>query len=293
MNSERIIEWPDLLGALLMVVGLVGYIDGPFPYHPFWTHLYQEVRSDLVGMGLAVLIIDNANQMIATRQEKRRLILQMGSPDHAFAVEAARQLNQRGWMQDGTLRGAFLDEANLEGIFMSGANLQNARLVDANLQGAYLWGANLQNANLVGANLMSANLQGAKLQNARLQNAKLQNARLDQTSLPATSMGEANRKGASLVRANLEESIMWEAKLQGAYPQTFISLPYFPLQINLPGANLSGANLTRANLGGANLTGANLSGANLQHCLNWTPEQLSTATSLEGAILPEGYTPSV
>ena len=60
----------------------------------------------------------------------------------------------------------------------------------------------------------------------------------------------------------------------------------------LPGANLSGADLRGADLEGADLSGANLTQANLSfaNLLNAvvTAEQLTTAKSLTGAIMPDG-----
>ena len=110
-----------------MVVGLLGYFDGPLPYIPRLTFFYQDIRSDLVGIDLAVLIIDNANQMLATRQEKKRLILQMGSPDNAFAIEAVRMLRSKRWLTDGSLRRAYLPGANLPGANLEGAKLRGCR----------------------------------------------------------------------------------------------------------------------------------------------------------------------
>ena len=58
----------------------------------------MDIRSDLISIGIVVFIIDNVNEMYRRRAEKERLILQMGSPDHGFAIEAVRQLSVRGWL---------------------------------------------------------------------------------------------------------------------------------------------------------------------------------------------------
>jgi uncharacterized protein YjbI with pentapeptide repeats len=57
---------------------------------------------------------------------------------------------------------------------------------------------------------------------------------------------------------------------------------------SLLGVNLSGANLRDANLRGADLNGAILYGADLSGAHGWTDEQLAQATTLVGAILPNG-----
>ncbi len=100
----------------------------------------------------------------AEAQEKADLVLQMGSPNNAFAREAVRKLRARGWLQDGTICGADL----------SGANLQNANLKEANLRGV-----RLKKANLRGAVLTEVNLEAAWLTECRLEAANLFNANLN------------------------------------------------------------------------------------------------------------------
>jgi hypothetical protein len=57
---------------------------------------------------------------------------------------------------------------------------------------------------------------------------------------------------------------------------------------NLSEADLHGANWSGADLLDTDLSGANLHGANLRGAQNWTVEQLTTAKSLEEAIMPDG-----
>jgi hypothetical protein len=54
------------------------------------SDFYHDIKSELVGLGITVLIIGNVDQYIWTQLEKKRLILQMGRPDLGFTVEAAR-----------------------------------------------------------------------------------------------------------------------------------------------------------------------------------------------------------
>lgn len=56
---------------------------------------------------------------------------------------------------------------------------------------------------------------------------------------------------------------------------------------NLAGADLRETNFRRADLSGVNLSGADLSGADLTGALV-SEEQLATAESLSGTILPDG-----
>jgi len=121
-----------------MLIGFLGYFDGPIPYIPKLDEIYVDNRSEFIGIGFGVLIIANAGEFISRQQEKGRLILQMGSPDNAFAIEAARQLSSKGWLYDGSLRGAVLTGADLNGAKLFEANLTGANLCEANLKGADL-----------------------------------------------------------------------------------------------------------------------------------------------------------
>lgn len=162
-----------------------------------YTLGHADFGVELIGITLTVLLIDRMYEHRATEQEKRALILQMGSPNNAFAVEATRILKVRGWLTDGSLRGADLGEANLRGAYLDDANLYRADLKHANLQGATLMGANLQGglmavANLEEALLMRANLQGASLTGTNLQGADLEDANLREASLAFANLQQAD-----------------------------------------------------------------------------------------------------
>ena len=95
--------------------------------------------------------------ILINAERKEEPILQMGSSDNTTAIEAARILRQKSWLQDGSLKGAYLDSANLQGAYLNGANLQGVYFWEAHLEGAKLAGANLE-----GTKLLHANLQGAE-----------------------------------------------------------------------------------------------------------------------------------
>jgi hypothetical protein len=91
------------------------------------------------------------------RMEKSDLIRLMGSPNNAFAVEAARTIKARGWAYDGSLQNAFLRKANLKNADLRHFDLTGANFEGANLENADLRGTILINAKLIGANLRGAN----------------------------------------------------------------------------------------------------------------------------------------
>jgi uncharacterized protein YjbI with pentapeptide repeats len=96
--------------------------------------------------------------------------------------------------------------------------------------------------------------------------------------LSGADLSAADLSGAVLGRADLRERS--GANLRGA---------------DLSGADLGGAVLIKANLSGANLSGSILSGAilreaDLSHAKGVAKEQLSAASALEGATMPDGQT---
>lgn len=178
--------------GLLVLAGLVAVI-GSLDQHPgldiphflakTFDDFYANIGTELASIALTVLIIDRMNRRRDEEHERDALILQMGSPDHAFAIEAVRMLGAQGWLNNGMLRGVRLSRANLEGANLQSTHLQGARLGLANLRKvkfasadltcAYLQGADLHGANLIGANLSGVNLNDANLAEARIDNSTL------------------------------------------------------------------------------------------------------------------------
>ncbi len=179
----------DWIALGIALVGVLYYWkNGPLPYHPGWHEFYEKIHVELIGIGITVLILGNANQAIRTKQEKRRLILQMGSPDNSFAREAVRQLRARGWLFDGTAKGVDLIVANLEGADLREAHLEGADLIEAdlkraNLRFAYLEGALLLGTHMEEANLRFAHLEGADLIEAHLEMADLREVMYDDKTI--------------------------------------------------------------------------------------------------------------
>jgi len=252
----------DLFAILLLLIGLA-YFFREIPENTSSPILifYQDIHAELIGIGITVLIITNADQVVRTKLEKRRLIIQIGSHDNGFALEAARQMEELGWLRNSIPNGvslckANLKEAELDGISLINANLNGIILEEASLNDANLSGSDLENSNLKWIDLGSANLKGAFLSHANLENAYLDRAHLENTSLIA-----ANLENANLRLAHLE------------------------------GADLYNTNLKKAFLGEAILTGANLAGADLRqirynNCTKWDNAFYDHET-----IWPEGFDP--
>jgi uncharacterized protein YjbI with pentapeptide repeats len=239
-------------GLGVIVAGYLFTIDAR-SLRTFIHEIYSNFGAEFVGIGLTVLIIDSLNRRRADRERKEELISQMGSPDNAFALEAARILRQKGWLMDGSLHDASLWRANLQGAYLAQANLQRVVLERADLRGVELVSGDLRRADLSYANFQGADLQSANLRDAVLERADLRGADLETGNLQRANLKYANLQGADLKSTNLREALLERADLRGA---------------ELGSANLEQANLEGANLQGADLTSANLLGAvNVDHAL--------------------------
>jgi len=158
----------------------------------------------------------------------------------------------------------YMAEANLRDTNLSGIDLRCANLASAILRGADLTGADLTDTLLY-----KTDLTGATLTEARMHKANLYDTFLIKADLVGADLYEATLLGVDLTGADLTRAALAWATLAG---------------VGLTGANLTGANLAFATLNKVNLTGATLRGAT-----GMTTEQLeSGATSLEGAIMPDG-----
>lgn len=194
----HLIDEPEEAAVVFVLLGIVFAVGGYAVMHGWGTlrdmvgDFYANIAMECFSVAVTVLIIERLyerrSKAEAEKAEKERLILQMGSPDNGFAVEAVRQLRQRGWLTDDSLVGADLREANLSGVDLSFAVLNNAQLFRANLSDS-----NMPNISLVGALLPLANLT----------NANLHMAILKQASFYGATLCSANLAGANLSHADL------------------------------------------------------------------------------------------
>lgn len=178
---ERFKDWwslPRIIGLLAMMLGLAYYIDGPIPYLSISgiIEFHSDIASELIGIGLTLILIDWAIERQQRKQLKAQLIRQMGMNIRDVAVPAARELGHHRWLYDGSLSRGYFYRANLSGADLSDANLSRAYLLESNLSEADLSFANLSSAGLVDANLSGADLSGADLNYAYLDRANLSGA---------------------------------------------------------------------------------------------------------------------
>ena len=154
------------------------------------------VGPEMAGIVIGVVTIDYLNERRQDAQLKEQLILQLGSIHNDVTDTALRALRARGWLEDGSLSGAFLASANLSGAFLGSANLSGVDLGSADLSGAGFGEANLSGAYLLGANLGGAHLQRANLSGAHLWAANLSGANLRRANLSGAYLSWVDLSGA-------------------------------------------------------------------------------------------------
>jgi len=154
------------------------------PANAWWSAGFQNLASELIGAFLTFMLIDivirgrerrEAEAREEARRLKQKLIKRMRSPNCDITTEAVSELRRLGWLEDGSLEGAYLSYANLRNVDLSGADLDGARLTKAQLHGA-----NLSGADLVGTTLKVSQLaQVGSLRGASMPDGKLYDGRLN------------------------------------------------------------------------------------------------------------------
>jgi uncharacterized protein YjbI with pentapeptide repeats len=243
---------------LYIVLGLLaGLFFSPFVrQHEILGSLFPEV----LGIAFTVGIIDRMNNRRANEQRKRELILQMGSPNNEFALEAVRLLNLLGWLDDGSLQKIQLENCQLQNADLRGADLRDAIMSKGDFRQASFHFANLSGANLAQSVFIEAKCVEVDFTYADLKESKFQSATLTSAKLVECSLERADFTEAKLVKANLSGSEM----VEGSFEKANLTLANFSgARINF--SNFSAAELCGANFEGANLAGCDFKGANLCH----------------------------
>ncbi|GAB5492931.1 MAG: hypothetical protein Phog2KO_31460 [Phototrophicaceae bacterium] len=227
--KDYILEYGVLAIVFFIVLGFWVFGDNLFDMLDNRLGYVTNVFTELLSIVITVFVLDRLNARRQDKQELTRLKALLGSNESVVTKIAVAELKAKGWLEDGSLKGANLANANLAGARLYNANLEGADLPFANLESTKLWFANLENVNLEsaklnGANLWNTNLQGVSLSNAELEGADLsgvnlqdgclqatnfKNTSLQNTNLQYALLDRVNLQGASLVDANLQGAILW------------------------------------------------------------------------------------
>jgi hypothetical protein len=109
----------------------------------WWSGWLQNFSTEIMG---AIVTFALFELVIGTVKEKKNLIIQMRNADNTTALNATAEMRVKGFVADGSLRGADLRNAQLQGAYLWQADLRGAHLFKANLSGAILFNANLKHA---------------------------------------------------------------------------------------------------------------------------------------------------
>ena len=107
--------------AVFVVIGVFLFTDDLLP--EYVANVYVTV----VGAIATIVILDRRDEERLTRQRKQELFLQLGSQSNDFALEAKRQLQQLGWL-DEALTGGEFPLAGWQGMVLEEADLTDANL---------------------------------------------------------------------------------------------------------------------------------------------------------------------
>ena len=166
------------IGGGLLVWGV--YLEPPGSTTEFISTHFGDWSPGFVIDGLLLLVINR----VIRRNERKRVISQVGSLSNEFALDAVRRCREENWFDSGIMEGehfakARLSTADLSGARLAGVDLSFADLSMTDLTHADLRGASLTGANLSGSDLRWANLSGSDLQWSDLRNTQLDGAILD------------------------------------------------------------------------------------------------------------------
>jgi uncharacterized protein YjbI with pentapeptide repeats len=237
-NSVRFTIW---VGAFILVIVTL--------FAPDRSPL-ANFRTDAISIAITVIVLDELSRYRSGLEEKERIICQILSQSHDFALEAISIARLNGWLVDGSLRGLDLRGANLSGADLTHADLAGVNLENANLSGTKLTYTNLRNAKLHNANFEKANFDKTDLTGAGLNHAKFVNAKgiatiFDYSDLAMAKIEKAHfhkpsMKHCSLLRASIIETSLFAADMTSAL---------------LSGALLSKSSLKNTRLNDADLAG--------------------------------------
>jgi hypothetical protein len=181
-----------LAGISIASVYLRFQHDGVLNLEAVDTVFYGNCISEIISIAFTILILDAIGSVRANRQEKNRLIIQLGSSNYETTTEAIRELHLRGW--------GIGKDRSLENIYLVRANMSNNSLVAFNLRGV-----DLEKANLSHTDLLSANLTFANCTDADFQHADLENANFEGSSLRGANFSNANLTGTSVSELQLKQ----------------------------------------------------------------------------------------
>lgn len=123
--------------------------------------------------------------------EREAIFAQLRSKKRAESMAALESIKARGWLNDGSLEGAYLYGAKWQHTDLRGAILRGCTLSGIVLEGADLSGADFTGAEMIDCNMKNVTARQAKFVGVDAIAAKLHNADLTDADLTGMTLGNA------------------------------------------------------------------------------------------------------
>lgn len=144
VQYEKPVEKSHILTTLILVGLIMGGLSSWDGKAFEWRGLFGNLATELVGAVITYIIIErligkqeeDATKRAAEEKRKRLLIKQLENPDNSSVRSAINELEENGWMTDGSLSVWFLKEAKLQKADLRKANLRGLGLYKCDLTGA-------------------------------------------------------------------------------------------------------------------------------------------------------------
>lgn len=170
-------------------------------------------------------------------ESRERLLHLVRTGENVQAKNAIYELERRGWLHDGSLKGVSFAQAQLSGVMLQQAVLIGADFSEADLSESYIVRSNLESANL-----RYANFSGAIIDQTNLRAANLTGVNLRLCWIENKDSGVESLEGAVLDGADLTDGVIM-GNWRGA---SFINSNLYRVRFTM--IDLRGANFTNANL---------------------------------------------
>jgi hypothetical protein len=242
---------------------------------PFIKEFYSNFSAEFISIAITILLINFLYEQKEQQHNKKRLLRELGSTDKAFTSRALKELKEKGWHTDGTLRGVDLANANLTALDLSGADLTDANLENAEMSYVVLRNAKLNGAKLNKAKLLSANLENCSLKGTQLQMCNLYKAILSKSNLINSDLTSANLEFCELIDVEISASMLEDVNFRLA---------------NLSRAKFIACNLLRADIHTMLVRDAKFERCDFKDVKNWDQIlEKTTATFLAPINIPNGF----
>jgi hypothetical protein len=136
--SRNLREHSNTILVIIVVVSVVmgvvaSYENGAFD----WRGLLSNLSTELIGGVMTFLLIDRFISRYEDETTLRKsLISKLENRDSGLVQQVVKELQARGWLQDGSLYGWFLQRVNFEGIDLRNAKVHGLGLYRCNLKDA-------------------------------------------------------------------------------------------------------------------------------------------------------------